>query len=336
MGFFDNTDNNIPVEPIRFCGYEWIKVPGGRVIGSENSSLFSYEGYLSNDDIGSLFITANAFRILNEQIGLHYKVISLIYELRTSAKAYSIGIDERDLLKGPTSNDGFVSCTVDNFLKMFPVNFMEIQHRSLLSLYRIYPNYGQFIRKVEEFHFFAKDNPELGFILSSLIAKEYLEGDVLWNGDGSCRFKAPYKITMNGWLEIEKSIHKNNSYQVFIAMSFDDKLIAVRNSIKKAIVDAGLIPLVIDEIEHTNYIPLEIQNKIKSCGFMVADFTTQNHGAYFEAGYAMGKNIPVVWCCKDDDKQNLHFDIRQYNNILWDNEEYLYNRLLKRLIALKG
>jgi hypothetical protein len=32
----------------------------------------------------------------------------------------------------------------------------------------------------------------------------------------------------------------------------------------------------------------------------------------------------------------LHFDISQYNNILWDDEDDLYNRLKRRLIALKG
>jgi nucleoside 2-deoxyribosyltransferase len=68
---------------------------------------------------------------------------------------------------------------------------------------------------------------------------------------------------------------------------------------------------------------------------MVVDLTLNNHGAYFEAGYAIGLNIPVIWCCRDNDK-DLHFDISQYNNILWKNKEDLYNRLVKRLVAIKG
>ena len=332
--YFENLDNIISTETIIFCSYEWERIEGIER-KSFDKSFYIYEGYLSNDEMGSLFITANAFRMLNENVDLHYKIVSLIYELYTSGKSYSIGVDDKDLLKGPTSNDDYVSCTVDTLLKKFPVNFIDIQQRTLLSLYRKYPNYGQFIRNVKEFQFFAKDNPELGFILDSLISKKYLEGGVLWNGDGTCRFKAPYKITMDGWLEIEKSLHKVYSNQVFVAMDFDDSLIPVRNSIKKAIIDAGFVPLVIDEVEHINYIPLEIQNKIKNCGLIVVDLTLNNHGAYFEAGYAIGLNIPVIWCCRDTDK-DLHFDISQYNNILWKNEEDLYNRLVKRLIAIKG
>jgi nucleoside 2-deoxyribosyltransferase len=140
---------------------------------------------------------------------------------------------------------------------------------------------------------------------------------------------------MDGWLEIEKSLHKINSNQVFVAMDFGPSLMPIRSIIKKAIVDSGLTPILIDEVEHINYIPIEIQNKIKNCGLMVADLTLNNCGAYLEAGYAMGLNIPIIWCCRDSDKA-LHFDISQINNILWKNEEDLYNRLLKRLIAVKG
>jgi hypothetical protein len=335
MTFSDNYDTISSVETIIFCGHNWIKIPGNHEVKSTSTDFHIYEGYLSNDKIGCLFITANAFRILKDKSDIHYKVISLIYEQCFSSKLIAIGENEQDLQKILASKEGNIAYTIDTLLKMFPSNFMEIQHRSLLSLYKKYPNYGQLIKNIEEFHFFAKDNTELGFILDSLITKNLLEGGVLWNGDGTMRPKGPFKIAIQGWHEIEKSLHKVYSNQIFIAMDFDKSFDPVRNSIKKAINDAGFIPIVIDEIEHINYIPLEIQNKIKNCAFIVAELTTQNNGVYFEAGYAMGQNIPVIWCCRDKDKK-LHFDISQYNNILWDNEDDLYQRLKRRLIALKG
>jgi nucleoside 2-deoxyribosyltransferase len=293
-------------------------------------------GYLSNYKIGSLFITANAFRLLNNDFDIYYKVISLIYELNLSNLSFSLGTNEDDLLQGPRRSDDFISCTVDDFLKRFPNNFLEIQQRSILSLFRKYPKYGQYIRMLEEYEFFARDNTELGFIVDSLVLKGFLTGKINWNGDGTMHPQGPFKITSEGWLEIEKSLHKVYSNQVFIAMSFAEALKPVCNSIKKAIEDAGFSPVVMNEVEHIKYIPLEIQNQIKNCGYMVAELTTQNHGAYFEAGYAMGQNIPVIWCCKEDDRKNLHFDINQYNNILWTDQDDLYNRLKKRLGALKG
>jgi nucleoside 2-deoxyribosyltransferase len=129
-------------------------------------------------------------------------------------------------------------------------------------------------------------------------------------------------------------VKENRSFGKKVRRQVPIKRKSTREAIKKSITDCGLEPLLIDEVEHTNFIPLEIQAKIKNSGYMIADLTTQNHGAYFEAGYAMGLNIPVIWCCKEDEKTKLHFDIRQYNNILWQNEEDLYIRLKKRLEAV--
>lgn len=44
-------------------------------------------------------------------------------------------------------------------------------------------------------------------------------------------------------------------------------------------------------------------------------------GVYFEAGFAKGLGLEVLWTCKDNDKNNLHFDIRQYNFIFWEDEK---------------
>jgi hypothetical protein len=266
---------------------------------------------------------------------LHYKVLALIYEQSRKQGMYSVVDNSQEPIKW-RDKELYISCTVDTFLKRFPSDFIEIQHRALLSLYRTYPNYGQHLKNFEYYHFFARDELEMGYIMSSLIAKNIISGKVNENGDGTFRFQYPYKITPEGWNEIEKSVYTEYSKQVFIAMSFADEMKNIRASIKAAIEEAGLEAILIDEVEHINYIPIEIQNKIKNCRFLIVDLTTQNKGAYFETGYAMGLNIPVIWCCKDEDKQNLHFDIRQYNNILWIDEKDLYVRLKKRLLALRG
>ena len=71
--------------------------------------------------------------------------------------------------------------------------------------------------------------------------------------------------------------------------------------------------------------------EIKNSRFVVADVTDQRPGVYFEAGYAMGLGLPVLWSVREDDLQNVHFDTRQYNYIIWraadDLEQQLYNRV---------
>jgi hypothetical protein len=230
----------------------------------------------------------------------------------------------------------YISCTVDQFLKEFPSNVMLIQERALLSLHNRYKNYGQRIDSILPFHFFARDQQELGFILNSMIEKEWLKGEVKPNGDGTIRLIYPFSIAVKGWVEIENQIAKNNLSQVFIAMRFHESTNLARDAIKRAIQHSSLNPLRIDEKEHINKICSEIQYEIKNSGLVIADVTGQNQGVYYEAGYAIGLNIPVIWCCRSNEADQLHFDTRQYNHILWKDEEDLYNRLKARIIAITG
>ena len=66
---------------------------------------------------------------------------------------------------------------------------------------------------------------------------------------------------------------------------------------------------------------------------MVADFTGNRGGVYFEAGYAQALNIDVIYTCRDteEDKKLLHFDIGHFNHIYWKDEKDLYEKLRYRI-----
>ena len=66
---------------------------------------------------------------------------------------------------------------------------------------------------------------------------------------------------------------------------------------------------------------------------LVADFTGQRAGVYFEAGFALGLGLPVIWTCNEEDKDALHFDTRQFNHILWTCEADLFQKLKRRIEA---
>ena len=69
---------------------------------------------------------------------------------------------------------------------------------------------------------------------------------------------------------------------------------------------------------------------------MVADVTQQKQGVYFEAGYALALNRPVIWCVREDDLCNVHFDTRQYNHIVWKTSEDLQENLYNLICAVIG
>jgi len=132
-----------------------------------------------------------------------------------------------------------------------------------------------------------------------------------------------------------------SSEQAFVAMWFDDSMTdAYENGIAPAVRDAGYEPLRIDNKEHNNKIDDEIISEIRRSRFLIADFTQGETGArggvYYEAGFAHGHNIPVIFTCRADVLKNVHFDTRQYNHITWENPEELRSRLAQRISATIG
>ena len=96
----------------------------------------------------------------------------------------------------------------------------------------------------------------------------------------------------------------------------------------------------IDRKEHVNKIDDEIVAEIRRARFVVADFTHGDTGArggvYYEAGFAHGLDIPVIFTCRKDRLDDVHFDTRQYNHIVWETPEELQDRLAKRIAAVLG
>ena len=42
---------------------------------------------------------------------------------------------------------------------------------------------------------------------------------------------------------------------------------------------------------------------------------------YFEAGFALGLGLQVIWTCKESDLKDVHFDNRQYNFVIWEEDK---------------
>ena len=146
-----------------------------------------------------------------------------------------------------------------------------------------------------------------------------------------------FTFTVDGWRHLGNLQSKNEAHaQAFIAMWFNPEMNEARDVIKKAIVDCGYIPVIIDEKDHNNQIAPEILFEIKRSKFMVADLTKHRNGVYYEAGYAQALNKEVILTCKKSHFRRRHFDVAQKSTIVWTDEEDLYKRLIKRIEATVG
>ena len=151
---------------------------------------------------------------------------------------------------------------------------------------------------------------------------------------------------MGGIMEITPAAHmhyeelqarQSASAQGFVAMWFDPTMRdAYNDGFEIGIRGAGYDPLRVDSVEHVGKIDDEIISQIRRSRFVVADFTGQRGGVYFEAGFALGLNLPVLWTCHQNDINGLHFEVRQFNCIDWTEPPELAERLQKRIEAVIG
>ena len=152
-----------------------------------------------------------------------------------------------------------------------------------------------------------------------------------------------YRLTVAGYSYLSELKNKRviDSSQAFVAMWFDKTMDKVwEDGIETGIKEAGYKPMRIDKREHLNKIDDEIIAEIRRSKFVVADFTAGGDGArggvYYEAGFAHGLNIPVIFTCRKDLLEKIHFDIRQYPYIVWEDHKELKSRLTQRIAAVIG
>ncbi len=182
---------------------------------------------------------------------------------------------------------------------------------------------------------YCEDQHELSFLVEDYLCseQEFLSQRVL------LKALKYYRITPAGWARVHELRQGHGTGAVgFIAMWFAEQVKPAAKIIHRAISAAGYDPVRIDRVEHNNRIDDEIIARIRGSRFLVADVTGSRGGVYFEAGFALGLGLPVIWLCREDDLANVHFDNRQYNFILWKPDELdeLERRLQNRIEATLG
>lgn len=129
-------------------------------------------------------------------------------------------------------------------------------------------------------------------------------------------------ITPTGWERIEARPRATGT-RGFVAMSFAKELAPVYQAIAKGITAAGYEPMRIDADHYIGGVMDRIVSKIRESRFVVADLTQNRGGVYYEAGFALGRDIPVFLLCRRQDLAGdvrVHFDVQHLFILAWDED----------------
>ena len=148
-------------------------------------------------------------------------------------------------------------------------------------------------------------------------------------------------VEVPGYIRIEALETNPDSSQCFVAMWFDKSMNdAYEDGFKPAIEATGYSPVRIDRKEFNGKIDDEIIAQIRRSRFLVADFTHGEDGArggvYYEAGFAQGLDLQVIFTCRKDMIDKAHFDTRQFNHIVWEDYDDLREQLKNRIGSVLG
>ena len=227
-----------------------------------------------------------------------------------------------------------------------PLTPLEKMDNALLNLEKAtsYVGYQVKVKTDIDFPYYqCASHAELNHILAFICKEEFIDAldrenphNGLW-------------VTPKGYERLrELKTRRRDSRQCFVAMWLDPGMEKVyEEAIRPAIeyVDKGeaeprFKAVKIDNEEHTNDINDEIISQIRRSRFMVCDLTGYRGGVYFEAGFAFGLGLEVIYTCREDwiekkvdditdsqdDKrqivqEGIHFDLEHRNRIEWKDKD---------------
>ncbi|RJP70897.1 MAG: hypothetical protein C4539_05680 [Ignavibacteriales bacterium] len=132
-------------------------------------------------------------------------------------------------------------------------------------------------------------------------------------------------LNFEGW-ELYDNIVKSvvNSRVAFMAMQYDNKILekVYNEVIKEAVLRTGFEIRKLNDIKRPGLIDDKLRVEIRRSKFLIADLTDDNNGAYWEAGFAEGLGMPVLYICEKEKFNNskTHFDTNHHLTILWKND----------------
>lgn len=181
---------------------------------------------------------------------------------------------------------------------------------------------------------YFRNYEELQFYILTLVEEGLISHKCVNTSDGYEILRIHFKYEGLAKV-IELSESGTQSRKCFIAMSFSELQKQTREAIRLAVQNCDYDAILIDEqhIDSDVTINDAMIAEIRKSKFVVADFTQHKHGVYFEAGFALGLQKPVIYLCHKDDFENTHFDTNHYPHIIYESLEELTAKLRTKIEA---
>jgi hypothetical protein len=137
-----------------------------------------------------------------------------------------------------------------------------------------------------------------------------------------------YRVSVAGWQHYEElQKQAKDSTIAFMAMQFGDNELdkVVDEVFRDAVAQTGFRLQKLTDEQRAGLIDDQLRVQIRRTRILIADLTHANNGAYWEAGFAEGLGIPVIYTCKqsvfDNEKTKPHFDTNHYLTVIWNPEK---------------
>lgn len=223
----------------------------------------------------------------------------------------------------------------DNFPKLLAIRDKKIKEKYDLMLKFIYKN-NILNYNLDRciVHSWIKNKKEFLIFLHNAIDNNHIKANIsMFPSDSYQVEKVEYTFTGLEYVENIESPNKS-SKNVFLAFNFETELNDIFSTyVREAVEESGLNCIIVNEnnTEHNKSITDEIIGKLKSSRIVISDFTNHRNSVYFEAGFAMGMKIPIIWTVQKGHDNEMSFDTRQYPHIVWENGEDLKKQIMDRI-----
>lgn len=247
-------------------------------------------------------------------------------------------------------------------LQELGMDIPEIESKTLAEIEQSIPDYNPsdkqylFLRNLSRKSKFPGDSvsliPGLDYPLAWASAPEEIlfyirflvERDLLvWTEDRESSLargddSVSVAVSPHGWAYLDEYEQRAIELsQAYVAISPSQSMkVMWEKAIKPAINEAGYKACCVDIENQTDKINAKIITEIRNSLFVVAEVTENRQIVYFEAGYATGRNLPVIWCVRKDNLKSVKFDARQYNHVVWNTPQELKEKLYDAICAVVG
>jgi hypothetical protein len=226
----------------------------------------------------------------------------------------------------------------NNYIKLAP----EAKLNSILEYVSKQSNYeGEAIilkypNLLEAVKMYFSNTEEWVFYLKTAINQKFIRQQTVEFPSQGYEPEYEYSLTIEGLSKLMKINGNKTSRFCFVAMAFTTEMDDVyKGAIEYAITSTGFIPYIVNRInvDSDKTINDAIIAGIKKSRFTIADFTYHKDGVYFEAGYALGRGQKVIYTCRYDEMDKAHFDIRNYQHIVWTDVADFKLKLIDKIEA---